>query len=265
MEQVKKRVATYDIMKFFGIIMVIVGHMTDHLSTFIFSFHMPLFFIIAGYFYHEKEIAKELHSDVKRLVHPYLFTGLVVLLTYLLLSLFKNNVGVKYWLIALIYGNGSSNHSSLYLANVPNMGAIWFLLALFWCKTLFNILYHHSKHWFIISLCASGLAILIDSKVINLPWGFLPGIGAMMFYAFGHFVKLKGGFLQINPFVWTLCILVWFVSFLISDMSMVRCYYHDILINVIGALGGTYMLYLISDLVSTTNTKATKIVIWGAK
>lgn len=37
-----KRETTYDIMKFFGIMMVIVGHMTTHLSAFIFSFHMPL-------------------------------------------------------------------------------------------------------------------------------------------------------------------------------------------------------------------------------
>ena len=50
MESIKnKRVSTFDIMKFFGIV-VIIGHMTEHFREFIFSFHMQLFFILAGYF-----------------------------------------------------------------------------------------------------------------------------------------------------------------------------------------------------------------------
>lgn len=70
-----KRETAYDIMKFFGIMMVIVGHMTTHLSAFIFSFHMPLFFILAGYFYRERDLKDELLSDAKRLVLPYVFTA----------------------------------------------------------------------------------------------------------------------------------------------------------------------------------------------
>ena len=44
-----------DIMKGIGIIAVIIGHMWNvpevPYRNFIFSFHMPLFFLIAGYFY----------------------------------------------------------------------------------------------------------------------------------------------------------------------------------------------------------------------
>jgi len=48
------REATFDVMKCIGIIAVIIGHLTSFGQDFIFSLHMPLFFIIAGYFYHEK-------------------------------------------------------------------------------------------------------------------------------------------------------------------------------------------------------------------
>lgn len=265
MEKIKKRVDTYDIMKFFGIIMVIVGHMTQYFSSVIFSFHMPLFFILAGYFYHEKDVRTSFCSDIKHLVYPYIVTALAIFLTYFALSFCKSNIDLKFWAIAMLYGSGSTNHSSLFLAKVPAIGAIWFLLALFWCKNLFNILFHVSKHWLLWSVFASGIAIIIDRFFINLPWAFLPGVGAMMFYAIGYYVKENGGFLRLNPLLLSIFILVWIASFMLSDMSMVRCYYQDILINIIGAIGGTYALFLVSDLISTTYTRMTKLVIWGGK
>lgn len=265
MQHIQKRETTYDVMKFFGIMMVIVGHMTVHLSSFIFSFHMPLFFVIAGYFYHERDIWSELRSDAKRLLLPYAFTAAAVLFTYAVLSVFKENVDLKYWLVAALYGCGSTNHSSLYLAHVPVIGAIWFLLALFWCKTLFNVIHRHSAHWLFVSLLASCLAIIIDTRLVNLPFAFLPGAGALMFYAIGYFIRSKGGFLQVSPFLWALFIICWVVSISISDLSMVRCFYQDFLIDVLGALGGTYALFLVSALVSTTHSMATRLMIWAGQ
>lgn len=172
---------------------------------------------------------------------------------------------MNYWLVASLYGCGSTNHSSLFLAHVPVIGAIWFLLALFWCKTLFNIIHTLSRHWLLASVLVSVLAILVDTRFINLPFAVLPGAGALMFYAIGHYIKSKGGFWHFNPFVGTLSIIVWVISISISDMSMVRCYYYDFLICVIGALGGTYALFLISALVATTHSVATKLMIWGGQ
>lgn len=42
---------TIDIMKGIGILLVMLGHFVDGFAhTFIYSFHMPLFFVLAGYF-----------------------------------------------------------------------------------------------------------------------------------------------------------------------------------------------------------------------
>lgn len=49
----KKRDVTFDIMKGIGIILVVLGHVQQldfyPLKTAIYTFHMPLFFILAGY------------------------------------------------------------------------------------------------------------------------------------------------------------------------------------------------------------------------
>ena len=48
----KARIETFDILKGIGILFVIVGHtFMKEIGPFIQSFHMPLFFIVAGYFY----------------------------------------------------------------------------------------------------------------------------------------------------------------------------------------------------------------------
>lgn len=265
MEKNHKRVDTFDIMKFFGIIMVIIGHMTQYFENVIFSFHMPLFFIVAGYFYHPKGIKESFIKDIKHLVYPYMLTALAIVLTYSACALVKDDVDMKYWLVAMAYGSGSVNHSSPLLAKVPAIGAIWFLLALFWCKNIYNVVNHYIKNPTVASLLLSGVAILLDKYVINLPLAILPGIGAMMFYALGHYVKQRGGFAKVNPFLGMCLILVWIASFLTSEMSMVRCYYQDFIINVIGAIGGTYVLFLISDVLSTCRYPLHKAVIWGGK
>lgn len=50
----KKRINYFDIAKGLGILLMIIGHMpikNEYLKNFIFCFHMPLFFIISGYFF----------------------------------------------------------------------------------------------------------------------------------------------------------------------------------------------------------------------
>lgn len=262
----KQRVDTFDIMKFVGIILVIVGHMTGLFREFIFSFHMPLFFILAGYFYHQRSIAESFRLDVKHLVYPYMLTAVAIFLTYSLCSTFKDDISLKHWFAAMCYGSGSTEHTSLFLAHVPAIGAIWFLLALFWCKNIFNVIVHYLKYWYVTSIVVSLIAIAVDRYLINLPWAILPGAGAVMFYATGYYIKLHAGFRKINPFLATLCILVWIVSFLkFGLIGMVICSYPNFLINVIGAFGGTYVLFLVSDVLSTCRYPMRKMMIWGGK
>ena len=47
-----ERLAIFDILKGIGILLVIVGHtFMKEIGPYILAFHMPLFFIVAGYFF----------------------------------------------------------------------------------------------------------------------------------------------------------------------------------------------------------------------
>lgn len=91
-----KRIEYMDIAKSFGIICVILGHMGNlYVKRFVFSFHMPLFFVISGYFLSDKMTPKDIFiKRSKQLIPPYIFTCASILL----LSIVKNLAGMAYGL-----------------------------------------------------------------------------------------------------------------------------------------------------------------------
>ena len=131
------RLSYMDIAKGFGILCVIAGHMgNEAINRFVFSFHMPLFFIISGYFLSQKHTPKEvLFKRCKKLLPPYIFTCFCILALSILKNLIGIVIGIKSidnlvldivkWIYASLYGAGS-NHNYPFLI-IP-IGAIWFLL-----------------------------------------------------------------------------------------------------------------------------------------
>ena len=76
METNNKRIAWLDIAKGIAIICTIIGHnipVGGNVRNLIFSFHMPLFFILAGYTIKEipyNQFSKATFKDFKRLIIP---------------------------------------------------------------------------------------------------------------------------------------------------------------------------------------------------
>lgn len=255
----------YDIMKGFGILLVIAGHwigINKFLFNFIFSFHMPLFFILAGYFYKPQEPKTLLSKDFKRLIHPYIFTCVLIIL-YQLISMIRNYDTEPFvdTLVASFWGSGSVNHSSLYFADIPSIGAIWFLLALFWCKNIYNIIPKNNKYLYGIVLILSITATIIDRYVANLPFALLPGISALIFFATGKFAKQNS-----TSWKWLLLgIPVWIYCIAFSGMSIVRCYYNCYPLDVIGGITGTCAIYLLSKMIHSFSTLISRALTWLGK
>ena len=181
----------FDIMKGIGIIAVIFGHVPFPetlipIRTFIFSWHMPLFFVISGFFFSNKDITKSIKSNFRSLVVPYFITAIIMFL----FAVAYHIVGIRYGYVnsfwGIIIGAGTGN--------LPNygqyfVGAIWFLQALFWCKFIYNLIYIIVKGKkipiIIITLLLSFVATY-TAKYIYIPTNLLQGISAMIFYLFGN-------------------------------------------------------------------------------
>lgn len=73
------RLTALDSLRGFGILLVVLGHTSwsAGLVSWIFSFHMPLFFIISGMLFHERQFLDSFKKKAARLLIPYLFFGIV--------------------------------------------------------------------------------------------------------------------------------------------------------------------------------------------
>ena len=137
--QIKKRIDWLDIAKGIAIICTVVGHNVPfggNVRNIIFSFHMPLFFVLAGYTIKQipySNLGSATLKDFKRLVVPVFIIKFVQFLLQILINHAELKSCMKTILLSIIWGNGCSYKI------FPGVGVVWFLLALFFAKLLFRL------------------------------------------------------------------------------------------------------------------------------
>ena len=236
-----------DIAKGIAIVAVVFGHCYLFPYTrFIYSWHMPLFFILAGYFFRKKDVRASLKADFYRLIVPYLLFGGICCLKF---TATKGIHGewetvINTWL-GFFWTNSTKDHTSYLFSWAPGIGAIWFLPALFWCKNIYNWLgnkFVNEKSLYVMGGAAAIITTLLDVYVVNLPFGILTGSSAMMFYAIGHYSKTH----KIPVWFVIIAIACWIFGFNYSHLFMGTCHYGMYPIDVIGACGGTWVILMLS-------------------
>ena len=251
---IEGRENTFDIMKGVGIVLMVIGHCAiPHLfRNVIFSFHMPLFFMISGFFFKPKPVVRQLKIDFKRLVIPYLFICLLLIMCGFIKDVVKNSGfnNTQYYAIASLWGNGVSMTSNVLWADLPRIGAIWFLLALLWCRTLFSCIYNKNIIYIIlIAFIATSIC-----QFVFLPFSLLPGLSALLFYYLGYLANKWRIFERKKP-VFIQCIMgaIWVYCILYSHLEISFCRYDCYPIDILGAISGCYFIYVICKYVNDKN------------
>lgn len=142
-----KRVEWIDVTKGLAIISVIIGHTIigsefSQFNKIIFSFHMPIFFIISGYLYKSQSVKGCIYKNIKKLIVPYWITALCILFGRIFKIILNGDYNsiiytIKNTIISALYGYGVNNAKGF--SNIEMIGAIWFLLALFWAILFYCI------------------------------------------------------------------------------------------------------------------------------
>ena len=123
-----------DVAKGIGILLVVLGHHLsgfDLLTTWIYSFHMPIFFIISGWLYSHKRPGDNIRAFAAKksrsLLYPYVVFSVLVL-------------AWKYLLYFLLDTAPEEGFREIWLKTVSTYGyhALWFLPTLFCQRTFFT-------------------------------------------------------------------------------------------------------------------------------
>jgi fucose 4-O-acetylase-like acetyltransferase len=186
----KKRINWIDLVKGFGIVLVIYAHNFPYLETYIYGFHMPLFFFISGLF-HPKELSLTIvKKRAKQILIPYFIWSFLLFLFWffigrkfgdsnsLNLSAFKNFIGIFYAQGGVEYMNWG----------IP----MWFLPAIFLNLIIFGFVKKIKRNSYqilcVVVLISFGFLI---PKIfeINLIWSLDVSMVSLFFYVSAFYLK----------------------------------------------------------------------------
>lgn len=228
MESIKlNRKSWIDAAKGLGIILVIIGHTDPPFIKLIYGFHMPFFFIIAGFVHNEKKwkdaglikyIAKRFTSYIK----PYFILSFANLVICSLMDISRDGLTLKFssLLLKYCYGIILSYGSIEYL---PNCTPLWFLVGLFVASIFFYLILMIERRSFQITVCIC-LAMLdfVLSRFpdIQLPWNIDAALIGCCCMFFGYCIR-NYNLLSCNRYMIVICALVGLIAILGNTMVAV--------------------------------------------
>lgn len=186
----KMRNYAIDIAKGLCILLMILGHcqgMNPIVYRAIESFHMPFFFIAAGFFFRPQPFISIAQKSFKRLIVPMLIGVAVCIAIYLALG---ETDSAFNWAKALLFPGGTGRKIFFY-PNWPCLGVFWFLAALFWCRIIYAKIDQLCPNNILLICALLSWATIIVGRRIILPLGISEGLSGLCFYAIGYFANQR--------------------------------------------------------------------------
>ncbi len=184
-----KRDVTIDIARGIGIILVVFGHTFPiyAVTSFIYSFHMPLFFMLTGFTFKPEKYAQDpwhfLRRYITRLIIPYLIAAICSYLLYMLLAptLSLPDITPGSAARGIMNGNGS---------NLPFNNVLCFLPAFFCAGVIFFVLGHVLRGIkLFLGVVLVSFTGIITGLSNHLPFGLDIAMATQFFIYCGHIFK----------------------------------------------------------------------------
>lgn len=207
--------------------LVVLGHFEYEdrgviLQNFIYSFHMPLFFLLSGYLYKQSNNFKVfLSKNIKTLVVPYVLLNLsvfVIMFPYYLHS----NIDIK-----------SLSFNFIICEKFIPASACWFLISLFFVKVIsfFILKLKHFLQVLIIVFLSVSCFYISQKLKINVYFSIDSALMAIPFYIAGYYLKKYQIVEKIkNNYTGLILIVITFIPLLIGNyingrIGMYSCYF----------------------------------------
>ncbi len=197
----KKRIGFIDCAKGITILLVVLGHTIGNGGRFeailrgiIFSFHMPLFFILSSYTFRYSndfsEFVLKVENGFKHLIIPvFILFFMKVILNYLLKIPDYVEISISNIINSLVYSSGVE--VTLGDTKIGSLGMLWFLVVLFFSRLLFDYfqLKINNKVWLFSSVVFCSIFGVLISFFQWLPFCFDLVLTILPFIYSGYCLK----------------------------------------------------------------------------
>ncbi|WP_366559045.1 acyltransferase family protein [uncultured Fusobacterium sp.] len=156
----KERIEWIDTLKFLGIFSIYLGHLgsiPNNIRSFVFSYHVPLFFLISGFFNKKIELKEYflfIKDSFKKYMYPYYFFTLISLIY---ISIRNNSFSFNNFIYSI---TGIRNHV---------WGGLWFFSCLFIIKITYNLILAIFKNKFIVFIISIFLYVISMKYLPHIP------------------------------------------------------------------------------------------------
>lgn len=180
------RIEYLDAVKGLGMLMIILGHSIQYgaINNWMHSFHVPLFFLVSGYFLKSKtESLDFFHKKWRQILKPLLFTHIICFLALgavFLISSRQNPFNLRWFCGQLLFLKDYS------------LPVIWFLYALLWGQTMVHFILKYCEKY---HLCITLLLFLASNSISDyvevVPLCLLQGLSSSIFISLGYELKKR--------------------------------------------------------------------------
>ena len=251
----QERIIWIDNLKVIGILAVILGHIASPLGYIIYSWHMPLFFFLAGIFIkHELSTKEFITNDYNRLIIPYFIFSAIALIVETAKRVALNRDGLNYFheLEGIFLW---MDHESL----INTYGfVLWFLPALFFGR-LFIFLLDKKIEYKLIQFIIILLLFYVSFN-INLILGLDNALNILIYIFLG---SLYYRFYQNDKRLFALAFIFLGLIFYygIPSLDIASKSYENVFINVLFSL---CVIFIFVSILRKINYKSKFLNLWGA-
>ena len=233
-----KRLQYLDVSRGLALLFVMIGHNINKesfLYHFVFTFHVPMFFVISGYVYRYKK--NSYIKDFWQLAIPY---GVVVLLVMISTKIMG---GTPYYgsmrdvLRAALFGYVGTHDG------VPLMGGIWFFPTLYFARRFMDFIFVTAKkelHRGILVGMVVLVAVGIAKEKIWIPLNIDVAMAAVLFMYVGYLLKEKNFRMNVETAIVALCL--WFASLQCENINIGKRDYEMWYVTFLGAIAASVLI-----------------------
>lgn len=223
-----------DIAKVICIFLMVWGHGNlagENITRWIYSFHMPLFFVLSGFLYKPRHFKEQTKKDFNSLMVPYYLINLICLIPSVAIMIYKN-----YDISYLAYRIGAIFLGLGYKAGnfQPVCSPMWFIVCLFIMRCTISIIYRNISNLSIsvITILSVFITLLLDKFSIDILVPIDTMVACLPFFFLGFVLKRYWDEITRKFCNWT--------YFLVSILGLISCF---ILSNINGLVDVDYMSF----------------------
>lgn len=182
----RKRYLWLDYVKSIGIFLIVYGHFPSNkfVSSFLWTFHVPLFFFVAGFLSVSNSQEFNIHKKIERLLLPYVYLYLIsVVISFTLKSIGGKPFDILVFLKSLM-GLFWASDGYAYFINTP----LWFLPSLFTVDLIFNLF---KKNFWLLIVCPLVSLFLYTHGVLNTFLSFDLSLLGLNYYFLGYLIRTQ--------------------------------------------------------------------------